>query len=154
MERLLTSKLRDSFKSAYQVHANRKLGNSLIDALMIAKSDVREDLIVEVKLIRKGFGASWLYEVMQATSRSVDLYEKEVDRLVRGLLIIVLEDDAVGWLRKRGAIKWIAARARVTPLVNVRLMALEDLYSRRALTSIVVETEPQIAGVGRLSELQ
>lgn len=147
IERALLAKLRASFGAKYHVYRNRKLGSTLIDGLMVSKSEVREDLIIEVKVIRSGFKSNWLNEVLQSTARSVDLYEFQFDRLVRGVVVIVVEGAALDWVRTPKVLDWIAEKAQGSPLVNVRVVSANDLRMETSFNEAVVSALPQVSFV-------
>jgi hypothetical protein len=88
-EELVLDKLEQANSANYEILKERALGAAQYDAVLLSKLLSKPDIIVEVKIIRKGFHWSWLSSVIKVLALSVDFYSTRTRRKARGLLLVV-----------------------------------------------------------------
>lgn len=82
--------LAGSLEGNYRVMSDARFGGSIIDLLALSERPHKADLIVEFKVVRTGFSASWFTPAIGQTDALAGLYAARTGRDVRAYLVIVL----------------------------------------------------------------
>ncbi|WP_444997495.1 hypothetical protein [Aliikangiella sp. IMCC44359] len=94
IEELVYTKLKDTYQGKYKVNHNKMISNVELDILLIGKSVLTKDYIIEVKYIRKGFNFGWLREAFLKNIYAKSVYSQITNRMPNTMLLIVIEPEA------------------------------------------------------------
>ena len=94
IEELVYTKLKDTYQSKYKVNHNKIISDVELDILLIGKSILTKDYIIEVKYIRKGFNFGWLREAFLKNIYAKSVYSQITNRMPNTILLIVIEPEA------------------------------------------------------------
>lgn len=134
IERRFAEVVRRSLRGSHKVLTDRQLGKAMYDLIAWADSETHKDYLIDLKIVRRGFGYAWVRDNISRMILGAELYRAELKRAAIPVLVFVIPDESSTHQRKDEFKARAAAEAK-----RMGASVLIHFYKRSEFDALDVE---------------